>query len=299
MANIDLKQDEQSDAANVSTEDKDLNNKQINTALHDQPFESNTELNNESADELTAKLEDVDLNTNSSEDEIVESVVVENRSVSVEQSVNEQSGEANTMLSDESKSDKIDESTKQITSDEIESDPDAKTDDDDSQIQQINSTHFTVTNLDHLLSATLTDNSLTDEIKLNVLCSKIVALSADDTVDVQPFADSILKLLIKEDMQKINSPECMQIFFSNYIKHLPKKLLAEILSVLIAVFKKSLLNVDLSKGILLDCLNMYVEESQKNTNENLIKHFLKEIIGQLCNYSCNVKGIYRFTSILR
>lgn len=151
---------------------------------------------------------------------------------------------------------------------------------------------FKVTNLDHLLSATLTDNTLTDEIKLNVLCSKIVALSVDSSVDVQPFADSILRLLIKEDMQKINSPECVQIFFANYIRHLPRKLLAEILSVLIAVFKKSLLNVESAKGILLDCLRLYVEESRCPANqENLIKHFLKEIIGQLCNYSCNVKEL--------
>lgn len=83
----------------------------------------------------------------------------------------------------------------------------------------------------------------------------------------------------------------MQIFFSNFAKHLPRKLLAEILSVLIAVFKKSLLNVEMSKGILLDCLNLYVEESINNSNDNLIKHFFKEIIGQLCNYSCNVKEL--------
>lgn len=307
----------------VSTKDKDSNkvtDTSDKTTIDQQDDLSTTDLNNELNDELSAKLEDVDLNSNSDVEleespMVAESVcesVVESMAESAVESVSESddkpiiiqsndeqiTNEINPMLSnDDEEDDKqtATESNQELNSQqETESDQDDKTED-DSQPQPTNS--FKVTNLDHLLSATLTDNSLTDEIKLNVLCSKIVALSADDNIDVQPFADSILKLLIKEDMQKINSPECMQIFFSNYIRHLPKKLLAEILSMLIAVFKKSLLNVELSKGILLDCLSMYVDESQKNTNDNLIKHFLKEIIGQLCNYSCNVKELKNLIKI--
>ena len=282
--------------------------------------EATDEPTDEPTDELTAKLEDVDLNAE--EDEITnDSPTVDSpnrESIRADESIVD--NEAGTVLSNDSEESKQiidnpvdDDNDSQLSSrqDEVSSRQDevnqsnqssqsahdnSHNEEEEDEENSISSssqqaTGFKVTNLDHLLSATLTDNSLTDEIKLNVLCSKIVALSVDSSVDVQPFADSILKLLIKEDMQKINSPECMQIFFSNYIKHLPRKLLAEILSVLIAVFKKSLLNVESAKGILLDCLALYVEESKGPAGENLIKHFLKEIIGQLCNYSCNVKEL--------
>ena len=302
MTNVDQIKKQQEDTANVSnsTDDKDVN-KLTDQTLNEQENNESNELVNQ---QLTAKLDDINLNSdNESNNENV-----------VNESVNEQisvlSNNSNELIinkEDELNNSQLNESNHDSNSQEEENneeeeenlnnlqnqlEPEQEQQEQQEQQQQ-ESTNFKVTNLDQLLSSTLTDNNLSDEIKLNVLCSKIVALASDNTIDVQPFADSILKLLIREEMQKINSCECMQIFFANYIRHLPKKLLAEILSVLIAVFKKSLLNVESAKGILLDCLNLYVEESQKNlsANENLIKHFLKEIIGQLCNYSCNVKEL--------
>lgn len=328
MANNDLKEnDENLKTVNEteSTDDKDLIKKltdaqptqkddqltqeqSIDQSLDDQSLDQKNESNERLSDELIAKLEDVDLNTNSEEDaidddvessdsrkineQINESMLSKNESLSKDND-EKQTNKLNSQLNSNPKQETEEDNQKQQLK-EIDSNLDNRIDDDridDDQSREQTNNSFKITNLDHLLSATLTDNSLTDEIKLNVLCSKIVALSTDDRIDVQPFADSILKLLVKDDIF-INSSECMQIFFSNYIKHLPQKLLAEILSVLIAVFKKSILNVELSKGILLDCLAMYVEEKEKNVkDENLIRHFLREMIGQLCNYSCNVKEL--------
>lgn len=285
------------DAANVSkTDDKDLNDKLIN----DQKILDNDQINKT----LNTKLEEIDLND--TDDDVKElnydELTKKSKEIKEDESDHIIDNSDNEPINKEVSnllSSKLDDST----TTESPTDFSIKEDDDELNNSQANSqenlnqldeqsnSNLKLTNLDHLLSATLKDSSLSDEIKLNVLCSKIIALSSDGNIDVQPFASSILKLLIKEDMQKINNTECMQIFFSNFAKHLPRKLLAEILSVLIAVFKKSLFNVELAKEILLDCLNLYIEESKTTSNDNLIKHFLKEIIGQLCNYSCNVKEL--------
>ena len=129
--------------------------------------------------------------------------------------------------------------------------------------------------------------SITDEVKFGLLCAKImsIASSPESNQNINEITDEILHLLITDDLQRIKKPETLRLFFRDYVKMLPSKLVAEILSVLIAVLKKSLLNLEAAKGLLLDSL------TQTFHFDNLIKHFIREIISSLTAYSCDVKEL--------
>src|SRR5581483_3598793 len=102
----------------------------------------------------------------------------------------------------------------------------------------------------------INDPAISDEVKFGLLCARImsIASSSESNADANSMTDFILHLLITDDLQRIRSPETLRLFFRDYLKLLPLKLVAEILSVLIAVFKKSLLNLEAAKGLLLDSL---------------------------------------------
>ena len=134
----------------------------------------------------------------------------------------------------------------------------------------------------------LSNSSISDEVKLGLLCTKISSAMSASSIHVNEIniiTDNILKLLITDDMQRIKKPETLRIFFCDYLKMLPSKVVAEILSVLIAVLKKSLLNLEYSKELLL------VAITQTFHLDNLIKHFIREIINLQTTYSCNVKEL--------
>lgn len=138
------------------------------------------------------------------------------------------------------------------------------------------------------INEVLNDMSTSDEVKFGLLCTKILAAMSNNTIHVNEInliTDNILKLLITDDMQRIKKPETLRIFFCDYLKMLPSKVVAEILSVLIAVLKKSILNLEFSKDLLL------VAITQTFHLDNLIKHFIREIINLQTTYSCNVKEL--------
>ena len=134
------------------------------------------------------------------------------------------------------------------------------------------------------------DPSISSQVKLSLLCSKIIA-SLHENGDSNPTIDSILQLLITEDLQRIKDSNSLNLFFRDYLKQLPLRIVAEILSVLIAVLKKSLLNLEAAKNVLLDCLLHYFVKSSDAASDNLIKHFLREIINHLASYSCDVQEL--------
>lgn len=138
------------------------------------------------------------------------------------------------------------------------------------------------------INEVLNDGSTSDEVKFGLLCTKILAAMANNSIHVNEIniiTDNILKLLITDDMQRIKKPETLRVFFCDYLKMLPSKVVAEILSVLIAVLKKSILNLEFSKDLLL------VAITQTFHLDNLIKHFIREIINLQTTYSCNVKEL--------
>lgn len=134
----------------------------------------------------------------------------------------------------------------------------------------------------------LNDPTTSDEVKFGLLCTKIFAAMANNSIQVHEvnlITDNILKLLITDDMQRIKSSETLFVFFCDYLKMLPSKVVAEILSVLIAVLKKSLINLEMSKDLLLIAI------TQTFQLDNLIKHFIREIINLQTSYSCSVKEL--------
>ena len=137
------------------------------------------------------------------------------------------------------------------------------------------------------LQEVINDSSISDEVKFGLLCAKIMSIvsSADSSQDANAITDNILHLLITDDLMRIRKPQTLRLFFRDYLKMLPSKIVAEILSVLIAVFKKSLLNLEAAKGLLLDSL------TQTFHFDNLIKHFIREIINLQTSYSCDVKEL--------
>ena len=137
------------------------------------------------------------------------------------------------------------------------------------------------------LQEVINDSSVSDEVKFGLLCAKIMSIvsSAENSQDANVITDNILHLLITDDLQRIRKPQTLRIFFRDYLKLLPSKVVAEILSVLIAVFKKSLLNLEAAKGLLLESL------TQTFHFDNLIKHFIREIINLQTSYSCDVKEL--------
>ncbi|CAG2101375.1 unnamed protein product [Medioppia subpectinata] len=137
------------------------------------------------------------------------------------------------------------------------------------------------------LQEVINDSSISDEVKFGLLCAKIMSIvsSVDNSQDANTITDNILHLLITDDLQRIRNPQTLRLFFRDYLKLLPSKIVAEILSVLIAVFKKSLLNLEAAKGLLLDSL------TQTFHFDNLIKHFIREIINLQTSYSCDVREL--------
>ncbi|KAH9516818.1 hypothetical protein DERF_007537 [Dermatophagoides farinae] len=140
------------------------------------------------------------------------------------------------------------------------------------------------------INEVLNDPITSDEVKFGLLFKKILAVMSTrpDSIPVNEInfiTDNILKLLITEDLQRIRKPETLRIFFCDYLKMLPSKVVAEILSVIIAVLKKSLLNLEYSKDLLLIAI------TQTFNLDNLIKHFIREIINLQTTYSCNVKEL--------
>nr|XP_027200163.1 neurobeachin-like [Dermatophagoides pteronyssinus] len=149
------------------------------------------------------------------------------------------------------------------------------------------------------MNEVLNDPISSDEVKFGLLYTKILAVLSNhqqhpnnnnrlDSIPVNEInfiTDNILKLLITEDLQRIRKPETLRIFFCDYLEMLPSKVVAEILSVIIAVLKKSLLNLEYSKDLLLIAI------TQTFNLDNLIKHFIREIINLQTTYSCNVKEL--------
>ncbi|KAF7488154.1 Neurobeachin [Sarcoptes scabiei] len=139
------------------------------------------------------------------------------------------------------------------------------------------------------MNEVLNDSTTSDEVKFGLLYTKILTVISSNKMipvnEINYITDNILKLLITEDLQSIKKPETLRIFFCDYMKMLPSKVVAEILSVIIAVLKKSLLNLEYSKDLLLIAI------TETFNLDNLIKHFIREIINLQTSYSCNVKEL--------
>ncbi|OTF76121.1 hypothetical protein BLA29_007122, partial [Euroglyphus maynei] len=89
------------------------------------------------------------------------------------------------------------------------------------------------------MNEVLNDPTTSDEVKFGLLYTKIIAVMSNrsDSIPVNEInfiTDNILKLLITEDLQRIRKSETLRIFFCDYLKMLPSKVVAEILSVIIA-----------------------------------------------------------------
>lgn len=158
------------------------------------------------------------------------------------------------------------------------------------------------------LPTTLKQNA--DLSKLHELCMKFTEIpSLDETNDVNvKTTDSILQLLVTDDVSSIKDTEVLKAFFIEYLNLLPPKVISEILSVLIAIVKKSVFHLESARGLLFSCINYLLFDSSKkylhsnsnqephynkisDTSVGLTKHFLREWINLLIAHSCDVEEL--------
>ena len=138
------------------------------------------------------------------------------------------------------------------------------------------------------LAAALQDQHLKPTVKLQLLCTRLATNPPEETTENNRLKDNILHLMVSEDLQRIQHGDCVRAFFARHICSLPVRPVAELLGILIAVLKKSWLNLESCKGILLHCVQIY---TGPEPTDNLIKHFLFEIAAIMCGHSCSVKEL--------
>lgn len=156
---------------------------------------------------------------------------------------------------------------------------------------------------------------LKEELELDKLFSLCVTLAGDhDETTRSQTTDTILQLLVTEDMSSIRSPDVLRSLFVDHLHQLPHKVVSEVLSVLIAIVKKSVFHLESARGLLIPCINHLLSDSLKSSpvtnadqsNNNvsstsslsLTKHFLREWINLLIAHSCDVqelKSILKFS----
>lgn len=170
-------------------------------------------------------------------------------------------------------------------------------------------------------------NSSTSDIKENICCKsnkqppdptlysaaleKVSKTDHNDTDNIEKAcleaiqickADSILQNIVTEDLSSIKDQNNLKYIFYNYLSALPCKVVSELLSVLIAILKKSVFQQEMSRDLIKPCINYLTgsilrktddksnKDEDKNTDpcESLTKHFLKEWINLVITHSCDV-----------
>lgn len=153
-----------------------------------------------------------------------------------------------------------------------------------------------------------------DQDKLKTICMQLTT-NPDSVDETCRGTDSILQLLVTDDMSSIRDPGVLNAFFIEHLHRLHPKIVSEVLSVLIAIVKKSVFHLELSRGLLIPCINHLLsksavaEQSKRAIQDNneqdahsstlsLTKHFLREWINLLIAHSCDVqelKTIFKFS----
>lgn len=162
-----------------------------------------------------------------------------------------------------------------------------------------------------------------DLMKLHCLCIELGENQnrpsvLDDTRNQT--TDSILQLLVTEDMSSIRSSDVLHSLFVDYLHLLPPKVISEVLSVLIAIVKKSVFHLESARGLLIPCINHLLSSEPGNKSRasidsipsnddnhhsmsdvsslastassvSLTKHFLREWINLLIAHSCDVEEL--------
>lgn len=145
---------------------------------------------------------------------------------------------------------------------------------------------------------------------LSSLCETLATTSPKSSDESNSAAvDSIMKLLITDDMSTIKSPSVLKSLFVNHLRDLPTKVVSELLSILIAIVKKSVFHLELTRGLLIPCINHLVSETKSRMTHidkhspsgqqadilspglSLTKHFLREWINLLIAHSCTVEEL--------
>lgn len=118
--------------------------------------------------------------------------------------------------------------------------------------------------------------------------------------------DSILPLVLSEDMSSIKDFKVLQTLFVRYLHILPSKIISGVLSIIIATVKKSIFHLEQSKGLLIPSLDHLISNSLEVTHDkpsssdledsssssmSLTKHFLCEWINLLVAHSCDVEEL--------
>lgn len=164
---------------------------------------------------------------------------------------------------------------------------------------------------DNLIPPTSTTSSADADTsgydKLEAICSAM-AISHTSVDGTCHGTDSILQLLVTEDMVSVRDPRLLNSFFINFLHKLHPKVVSEVLSVLIAIVKKSVFHLELARGLLIPCINHLLRRKpshqskkctipddgqQQDANADfstisLMKHFLREWINLLIAHSCDV-----------
>lgn len=166
------------------------------------------------------------------------------------------------------------------------------------------------------------DTSLPDEqddlSRLHSVCTRLISLynqSQGKDVRLDSKDDSILKLLVSDDMSNIRNFDVLHTLFIEYIYRLPPKTISEVLSVLIATIKKSVFHFESCRGLMIPSIKHLMSDSlldQPNkpghdgpssldqrrsesintySNVSLTKHFLSEWINLLITHSCDVEEL--------
>lgn len=154
-----------------------------------------------------------------------------------------------------------------------------------------------------------------DLVQLSSLCMKFMENNGKDVLDEttkSQTTNSILQLLVTEDMSTIKSTNVLKALFIEHLHQLPSKVVSEILSVLIAIVKKSVFHLESARGLLVPCIehllssnnnkrpstviNKIEQTDLSNHQENpssisLTKHFLREWINLLIAHSCDVEEL--------
>lgn len=153
---------------------------------------------------------------------------------------------------------------------------------------------------------------------LYLFCKRLHQNSTNSTDgDKSQTTDSILKLLVTEDMSSIRNSDVLKALFVEHLHLLPPKIISEILSVLIAIVKKSVFHLESARGLLIPSIgHLIIDEEDKqhsnsikidvesqqsessSTNVSLTKHFLREWVNLLIAHSCDVeelKSILKFS----
>ena len=171
---------------------------------------------------------------------------------------------------------------------------------------------------------TKTKQNSSDLSNLHDLCMELAKINLANKQDAnRKTSDSILGSLVTEDLSSIRDTKILKTFFIEYLHQLPPKVISEILSVLIAIVKKSVFHLESTRGLLLSCIDYLMssdlnlsrskvldqtatrDDNQNNTsnskddddatenssNISLTKHFLREWINLLIAHSCDVEEL--------